>query len=259
MNTNLNRSSQNQGRELSRLPGAPVPIRHAPSPAESRITHHAGQSGSDRITLENTAGFWELAFNGTRAVVKQHPGLFFVASLMENAPAQPLDASALASGVYANFCDHPDFFILLGWLCRQQSKTDMAQILVKKERTLEAIIDRAPIVEGAAELDPAKAEALAELELLYEFQASYFRELTPATEDTTARRVMADLLSLHASLTVAVDAQGNPHPIARAFALHVLVYMVMPSLRATSRTGQTRFVYEQPQPAPFRVFSVFRG
>ena len=168
---------------------------------------------------------------------------------MENAPAQPLDASALASSVCADFYGHPDFFILLGWLCRQQSETDMAAILVKKERALEAILDT------TVNTDPIHAEALEELELLYEFQASYFAELTLATEDTTARRVMADLLSLHASLTVAVDAQGNPHPIARAFALHVLVHMVMPSLRATSRAGHPCFVYEQPQPAPFRIFS----
>jgi len=110
---------------------------------------------------------------------------------------------------------------------------------VKRESALRAILD------SEDEVEPVKVEALRELNLICDLQQTHFVELSgPAQE--IAERVSGEMLSLHASLTVAVDAQGNAHPVIRAFALHLLVYIVIPSLRSSIPGAIPRFTYASP-------------
>jgi len=125
MKTTLKSSSQQPGashrsagsgpvRIPVRFPSQPV-IRPAPR-AQSDFSISAKPTSwpllccsvSQRFSLCNDSGFWELTFDGHSAVLKQHPALFYVAWLLANRPAQPLDALDLVSKIFEAFHGHPD-------------------------------------------------------------------------------------------------------------------------------------------------------
>jgi len=291
MKTNLqngSRESKVEGRatsrSLTRRAGTPVPIRHV-RPTTGCCALRPAPCAL-RVTLTNTAGFWELTFDGRSAVLKQHPALFYVAWLLTQAsaeqfsvaqvsnllyrrfpigrtsgvssghdnsdgsqagspaiqqvgnlrysasgplntyaPAEPIAALELAYEVFHHFRAHPDLLLSAPWLCRQQRDADVAKVFRKKLIALEKILDHPDSDEVL------KAEAERELVFIHQLQETYFVELIPPGEKT-AERITTDLLDLYARLSAALDAQGNPHPIIRAFALHLLVCVLMPSVRA---------------------------
>jgi hypothetical protein len=241
-------------RAATRPAGAPVPVpvRHlaphsAPgihNPPQQPVTPN-GRLGSGqpatlpiRCSLKNTAGFWELTFDGRAAVLKQHPALFYVACLLAKAPAEPLAALDLAAAVFKYFRAHSDLLICVPWLCRQQSDADVARAFRRKLRALEKILDH------PGRTDVEKAEAEREVIYLEHLLATYFVELIPPGEETAAR-IATDLLDLYASLAAARDALGNPHRVIRAFALHLLICVVMPSVRASRGKAGARYVYRR--------------
>src|SRR3954469_5542176 len=79
-----------------------------------------------QCSLSNTDGFWELTFNGRYAILKQHPALFFVASLLADLPPQPITAVELAARTYSMFESHPDLIFSLPWLCQHRAEADIA-------------------------------------------------------------------------------------------------------------------------------------
>jgi hypothetical protein len=227
-------------------PQAPPTIQHpgssiqAPLSSASQPATCNGQSGPDNpattCALTNTDGFWELSFYGRSAVLKQHPALFHVAWLLAHAPAEPVAALDLAGHVFRSFHAHQDLLRCARWLCRQQRDADVAKVFRKKQRALEKILD------GSGETEVEKTEAQRELIFLEHLLATYFVELIPPGEKTAAR-IAEELLDLHANLSTAMDAQGNPHPVIRAFALHLLVCVLMPSVRASRGAAGARYVY----------------
>jgi len=246
MKTNLTNGSRGSGVEsrkknqaANRRAGTAVPIRHlGPRPGSAQPATCNGQSGSDhratRCSLHNQDGFWELAFDGRSAVLKQHPALFYVAWLLAKAQAEPVSALDLAGHVFRS---HQDLLRCARWLCRQQCDGDVAEVFRKKQRALEKILD------GPGETEVEKREAERELIFLEHLMATYFVELIPPGEKT-AERIASELLDLYAVLAAALDAQGNPHPVIRAFALHLLVCVVMPSIRASRGAAGARYVYQ---------------
>ena len=192
-----------------------------------------------RFSLRNTLGFWELIFDGRFAVVPQDQALFYVAWLLVRRSAAPVHACELASKVYDRFGDHPDFRDATPWICRHRDEIQIAKGLLKKQKALEAILD------SEDELDPVKTEALHEWVALQDRQEACFEEIAD-TGEATARIVSAGLLDLYAWLSAAVDARGRPHPVARAFAHHLLVCILMPSHRASGQDRTARFIYERP-------------
>jgi len=205
----------------------------------ARVAGWTGMSAlrpNSRPTLANTDGFWQLTFDGRSAVLKQHPALFYVAWLLAKAPAAPVTALDLAGYVFRRFRSHQDLLRCARWLCRQQCDGDVAEVFRKKQRALEKILD------GPGETEVEKIEAQRELIFLEHLLETYFIELIPPGEKT-AERIASELLDLYASLAAALDAQGNPHPVIRAFALHLLVCVVMPSIRASRGAVGARYVY----------------
>jgi hypothetical protein len=187
------------------------------------------------VALTNTDGFWELTLFGQQAIVNHHPALFFVAWLLGNAPAKPVGALDLAARVFARFQAHDDLLRSLPWLCRQQGDADVKQVLDKKQKDLEKILDH-PEMAAAV-----KAEAQSEIIFLEALRVTYFADLLPPGAET-ATRIWALLLDLHATLVVAVDALGRPHELMRAFGRHLLLRILMPSVRA-SRRRDACYVY----------------
>jgi hypothetical protein len=193
-------------------------------------------SGGPVVSLTNTDGFWELTFDGQHAVLKQHPALFYLAWLIGAKQSQPIAALELAAAVFSQFRNNPDLLFSAPWLCRQQRDADVAKVMRKRKRALEAILDHPDSDEIV------KAEVQDEIVFIESLQKTYFIELLPPGERTCAR-ITDDLLDLYAQLASALDAQGKPHPVIRAFAFHLLVCVVMPSLRATRRQPGGRYVY----------------
>jgi hypothetical protein len=186
------------------------------------------------LPLANTDGFWELSFGGQRAVLPQHQGLFYVAFLLANPHGAPIPAADLANEVFERYGEHEDFRPPIPEYLRDRSR--VAKILLRKEKRLEAVVDR------DGEEDVVRLEALRELMVLDELKRIYFSEIAREAKD--AGRVVAEALrELHRTLASAVDIRGEPHRLIRDFAMHLLHYVLMPSERVSAREGVKLFVY----------------
>ncbi len=225
--------------------------RPAPQPATSNFLSSVAllaneEQPATRFCLQNTFGFWELTFDGQSAVLAQHQALFYVAWLLIRRRAEPVHAYELASKVYDLFGQHPDFRDATPWLCRCRDEVQAAKSLLLKQKALEAILD------SEDELDPVKTEALHELIALQEVQQACLADIAD-TAEATAMIVSNGLLNLHTRLATALDGRGNPHPLARAFAHHLLTCILMPSHRASAHDRITRFIYQPPAAVKWEI------
>lgn len=100
----------------------------------------------------------------------------------------------------------------------------------RRERELEAVLDDRDAIE------PVQAEALCELEAI----ADFMRKNPWRSRDCAQRCVRAVSMAikrLHAHLARAVDGEGNPHPVLRAFARHLDEHLLIPSGRGGAHGG----------------------
>jgi hypothetical protein len=184
--------------------------------------------------VQNTDGFWELSFAGQSAVLPQHQGLFYIAFLLAHPHAAPIPGRDLVGEVFERYGEHEDFRPPIPKGYRNDAR--VAKILLRKEKRLEAVVDR------ESEEDFVRIEALRELMVLDELKRIYFSEI--ARESKNAGEVLSDTLrELHAMLASAVDVRGEPHRLIRDFAMHLLHYVLMPSERVSARERVTLFVY----------------
>ena len=194
----------------------------------------AAEDGRAAGRIENSEGFWMLRFGGRLAVLPQHQGMFYVAHLLANPHAEPIAGVDLAGEVFEKFGEHEDFRPPIPMGYRDAAR--VAKILLRKEKRLEGIVDR------DEEDIVVRVEALRELMVLDELKRLYFAQV--AREAKNAGEVVAETLrELHATLACAVDARGNPHRVARDFAMHLLHYVLMPSTRVSAKEGVEMFVY----------------
>jgi hypothetical protein len=94
--------------------------------------------------------------------------------------------------------------------------------LRQKQRELERILD------DRNEIEPVKAEAMRELQEIYEFQ----RRSPWRTRDCaykTVRAVSRAIDRFRERLAEAVDARGRPNRVMRTFARHLDKHLVVPS------------------------------
>ena len=233
--------------------GTPVRIRHV-SGSSARIPERVSsiqnpvssiQNPEPVCSLRNEHGFWELLFDGQSAVLKQDQALFYVAWLLANASLEPIAAHDLAVEVYEMFCEHDDFGRAVSGMrvipdCWDGDGVEFARLLIKRQKVLEAILDRPD------ELEPVKAEAPSELAAVYELETTCALEIAGLAKQM-AEIIWEGLLHLHATLASAVDAQGQPHPVIRAFARHLLRYLLMPSVAISGTAVIDWFVYQRPE------------
>lgn len=109
----------------------PATCNAEPQPTAPPPLHHS---------VFNTDGFWELTFAGQRAILPQHQGFFYAAYLLANPHGAPITAMDLAAEVFEQFGEHDDFRppIPRGY----HNDAQVAKILLRKEKRLEAIVDR---------------------------------------------------------------------------------------------------------------------
>jgi hypothetical protein len=206
---------------------------------------------------------WHLVFEGKAAELRHERGIFYVAYLLANPPAQPIHALDLVAKIpelyrrqlgLAQLSDPTTGKVsALEGGARLQERSlalDDAQsmrALLKKQKELEAILD------DDSECEPVKAEALRELEAIYEFQkknASRSRDSAQNAADAVRLAIQRFQRRLYA----AMDMNGRPNPVLRGFAAHIEKYILIPSARY-SRHGRSHartslagcFTYERPE------------
>jgi hypothetical protein len=190
-------------------------------------------------SLSNTAGFWELTFSGRYTCVPQTQALFYLSCLLANPYGTPVRGTDLALQTFHTFGAHLDYRNKIDWLRRHADDSHIRDILVKKQRALEAIID------NPEESSYDRAAAAAQLKFLLGLQKSHAADIADP-DDTSAETILTEIRLLHSRLCHAVDVRGNPNETLRAFARHILLYIYIPSVRASLLAGVTLFTYEPP-------------
>jgi hypothetical protein len=194
---------------------------------------------------------WQLVFEGKSAVIRHELGLVHVAWLLSHPGAEPVPALELAGrlagarrgekrGVPAGLAD--------GVVVQQRSlpmdANAISRQLWRKQRQLETVL------EDDGESEPVKAEAQRELETLLKVKSDPLRNSADIST-RAAQTVRRSIRRLHRRLADAVDAEGRPHRILRAFAAHLETCVLVPSRRWAGARGSGAYpgclVYEPPQ------------
>ena len=178
-----------------------------------------------RYALRRGAQYWALVFEGREASFKHELGALYVAYLLLDPPKEPLHAVAVAlkardkAGKTAGLDEVVEE--------RSMGLEEAAAVrgLWRWQRELERVLaDR-------QEIEPVKAEALRELEEVTEYlRTSPWRSRHGA--ERCARAVAVAIKRFYARLAAAVNAEGRPDAVLRAFALHLHEYLLVPSGRA---------------------------
>ena len=181
--------------------------------------------------VRRTTSGWELTYKGQRAGFKHELGALYVEHLLSNPTPEGLHAVALAlkardrAGQAAGPDERAEE--------RSMGLEDAAQVraLWRRQRELERVLaDRLTI-------EPVKAEALRELEEVTE----HLRQSPWLSRHGAERCVQAVTLAIkrfHTHLAEAVDAEGRPDEVLRAFALHLWEHLLLPSGKGCGHVGK---------------------
>lgn len=220
------------------------------SPEADRPSPHSAFC-TPKYALRKGLGVWHLIFDYQEADIRHEKGMFYVAWLLyhpDETPIHALDLMAKVPEIYRQQLGLPTLTdpttgkvapLLSGARLQERSLAlddrESMHRLYKKQKELEAILDSNDATE------PEKAEALRELEDLYQFQRQHSR----ATVDSAKRAVWAvrnSIRRLQKALQAAVDANGNPHQAIHRFAEHLKSTIIIPSsLQAPAHPGN--FIY----------------
>ena len=234
-------------------------VNSQPAIPDAEPTVHGSPS---QYALRKGLGIWELVFNGHRALLKHEQGVYYVAWLLTHPPSDPIHGLELATRALAFYSDSPAATTLIDprtattvvvprdATIQQRNLAldddEAAAALRRTEHTLEAIADD----EGTSE--PVKAEVLRELEEIYAFREKHAAQVADCAHKAV-RTVRMGIRRLHRHLAEAVTADGNPHPVLRAFGAHLEQHLIFPSARYSSpRAGRVHvrlagcFTYEPP-------------
>ena len=214
---------------LSARPAFPVPVRFPPLPSNPPACSHS---------LVNSSGFWELTFHGRFAVVPQHQALFHLSWLLSHPHAPAIPALTLATEVFNQFGQHPDFQLNRSTIPPHSSSAVLA-ILQNKQERLEAALA------SSSQFSPEESELMTELGVLYYLESACLADLDSSSRFTSDQLVQ-NFRQLYNSLATAVDYRRNPHPVLRRFAQHLLLYLLIPSNRVSRPGASAHFIYQPP-------------
>jgi len=228
-------------------PAVLVAHRLADAPVSAPGLAAAPRGLAPRYSLRKGLGFWQLTFEGRDAQFKHERGVLYVAWLLLHPPPQPihcLDLAAKIPEVYRRQLGlgrlthlATGAAVTLASDARLQQRnlslddSQALRALLRKEKELEAILDRDD------EPEPVKEEALRELEAIAEFQ----RRQSGRSQDEAQRVVHAVRQAIgrfYHRLLAAVDRNGRPHPVLRPFAVHLERCLLTPSARYAAGAGR---------------------
>ena len=212
----------------------------------SQMTTDHRQRDGHRYALRRGLGFWELTFEGRRAVFKHEQGALYVGCLLLDPPAEPIYAVALALKARKLSGQAPEEAELIQERNLGLDDAEAVRKLRRKQRELEAVLD------DELAIEPVKAEARREREEILEF----LRKHSWRTRDNAERCVRAVAVAIkrfHARLGNAVDTEGRQHPVLQGFARHLWDHLLVPSGRGGGHGGTRAgwagagcFTYEPP-------------
>jgi hypothetical protein len=204
-----------------------------------------------RYALRRGFKVWQLIFDRKTALIQHEAGLVHVAWLLAHPGAEPIHALDLAGRAAV---EHPEekrelaTGLPVNAVVRQRSLTmensSTTRAVWRKQRELEGIL------EDERESEQVKAEAQRELDELMFVRSKQLRQFADDSA-RTAHAVRRSIRRLYHRLARAVDAEGKPHRVFRAFAAHLQNHLLIPSRRwAGSRAAGDYpgcLVYEPPR------------
>ncbi len=215
-------------------------------------TNRTGPDGCQHA-LRRDGSFWHLTFEGRQATFEHELGALYVAYLLLEPPREPIHGVALAlkarkafSGVEADEA--------LPERAMGLEEEAAVRALWRRQRELERVL------EERLEIEPVKAEAQREWEEITE----HLRQspwLSRQGAERCARAVAVAIQRLHDHLATAVDVEGRPAEVLRAFARHLLTHLLTPSGRGGANDRDLAwapvgcFIYVPPAAAKWIVQS----
>ena len=227
--------------------GTAPPAKHSEQDMKTRpLTTDHSQRDQQQYALCRRLGFWEVTFEGRHATFQHESGAPYVARLLLHPPPKPIHALALALDARTLFRPTPTAAEVIQQRLLGLEEAGTVRSLRRRERELEAVLD------DDEEKEPLKAEALGELEAIYDFMRKHPWRSRDCVQKC-ARVVGLSIRCLHARLAAAVDAEGKPDPVLRAFARHLNEHLLIPSdgggIQGRFRVGAALpgwFTYEPP-------------
>jgi len=172
-------------------------------------------------------------------VLPQHQALFYVAALLAQPPAEPLHPLPFAQRVLDLYGVHPDFPYGMDSIRTLPQENQRTAILNLHIDALEAIIH------NPAEIETYKQEPITEALRLYSL-ADQPGSRPAQTPESTGDDILAGLLHLYNQLALATDPRGNPRRVPRAFAIHLLCYLIIPTPASSALLTQLSALTSQP-------------
>jgi len=206
-----------------------APSSSAPSTCNLPRSTGSSDAPAPKYALRRDLGFWHLTFSHQPAILKHEQGIFYVAWLLHNPPEEPIHGVALALEVRALYGKPVDEAQIVQQRAMGLDDAETFRALRQKQKELETILD------DSHQIEPVKAEALRELQEIYDFQKrNPWRTRDCAQKTVCAVRRAVRRFRHH--LVEAIDARGKPNPVLRGFARHLDKYLLVPSVgRPTAR------------------------
>ena len=212
-----------------------------------QLTTDDRQRDEAQYALCRGRGFWEVTFEGREAIFRHEQGALYVAWLLLHPSRKPIHALVLALEARTCSGQTPGAADVIQQRYLGLDEAEAVRNMRRRERELEVVLDEDD------EIEPVKAEALRELEAM----ADFMRQHPWRSRDCVlkcAREVRLAIRCLHARLAVAVDVEGRPDAVLRAFAGHLDEHLLIPSdgggIPGRFRLGAALpgwFTYEPPQ------------
>src|ERR1035437_3399161 len=220
-----------------------------------QLTTDHRQQDERRYALCRGVDYWALAFEGRETVFKHELGALYVAYLLRNPPREPLHGVALALKAKMKLGQPASPTEVLQERVMGLEEAAAVRALWRRQRELERILhDR-------LEIEPVKAGAQREPEEIRE-NLRQSPWLSRHGAERCARAVAVAIRRLHVHLAAAVDAEGRPDVVLRAFALHLQEYLLAPSGRGGAHTRKQAlsgfagcFTYQPPRGVVWEVQS----
>lgn len=231
-------------------------------------THHTSKTAVP-YALRKELGFWDLTFEGRSGIFKHEQGAFYVAYLLGRPWAEPIHGLVLAlefkerrrhtGGIFEIADPNSGRLVCVAKTATLQQRSlglddvEAARALRRKQQQLEALL------EDEDQIEPVKAEAQRELEVIYQFQQLNAPRIRTSAEKA-ADAVGKAIKRLYQHLADATEARGEPHAVLRAFAEHLKRYLLIPSGRCGTpggprlrEQGRGCFTYEPPSGITWKV------
>lgn len=214
-------------------------------------------SNQPRFTLRRDLGVWRLVFDGRDAVLKHERGILYVVSLLYHPPKEPIQALELAAkipGIYRKQLGLTSIInpitgntvpIEKHSMIQERSSgiddRESARRVWKMQQQWQAVLDDPKATE------PEKAEALQHLEEVAEFLRTYVAQ-SKSNAEHVVRAVRRAITRFIDHLSNALDKNGNPHPVLRAFAKHLHDHLILPTISLSKCKGSRGYYCYEPPP-----------